>query len=104
MKKLFATVALATLVATPVLAQSYTPGASMGNIGPAPYSYAQTDKAFDAFAQAPRAHVRAQSQVREPDVIDNSDVVRDSQGNVVGEDPDANIRSQLQRDNQDTEW
>ena len=48
-------------------------------------------------AQAPR-HYAAGSSAHQ------SDVVRDLQGNVVGADPDVNIRSQLQRDNRDTEW
>jgi len=96
MNKFIAAVALATLVATPALAQSYDPDLGTGNIAPAPYAAAQTE-GFQAMAQAPRyyAPARASSQ---------SDVVRDSQGNVVGSDPDINIRSELQRDNRDTEW
>jgi hypothetical protein len=98
MNKFFAVVALATLVATPALAQSYDPDLGTGNIAPAAYAAAQTE-GFQAMAQAPRhyAPARASSALQ-------SDVVRDSQGKVVGADPDINIRSELQRDNQDTEW
>ena len=98
MNKFIAAVALASLVATPALAQSYDPDIGTGNIAPAPYAAAQTTEGFQAMAQAPRhyAPARGSSALQ-------SDVVRDSQG-VVGADPDINIRSELQRDNRDTEW
>jgi hypothetical protein len=99
MNKFIAAVALATLVATPALAQSYDPDLGTGNIAPAPYAAAQTTDGFQAMAQAPRHYAPA----RESSAL-KSDVVRDSQGNVVGADPDINIRSELQRDNRDTEW
>ena len=99
MNKFIAAVALATLVATPALAQSYDPDLGTGNIAPAPYAAAQTTEGFQAMAQAPRHYAPArESSARQ------SDVARDSQGNVVGADPDINIRSELQRDNRDTEW
>jgi hypothetical protein len=98
MNRFFAVLALASLVATPALAQSYDPDLGTGNIAPAPYAAAQTTDGFQAMAQAPRhdAPARGSSALR-------SDAVRDSQG-VVGADPDINIRSELQRDNRDTEW
>ena len=99
MNRFLAAVALASLVATPALAQSYDPDLGTGNIAPAPYAAAQTTEGLQAMAQAPRhyAPARTSSALQ-------SDVVRDSQSNVVGADPDINIRSELQRDNRDTEW
>jgi hypothetical protein len=99
MNRFFTVLALATLVTTPALAQSYDPDLGTGNIAPAPYVATQAGDGFQAMAQAARHYAPA----RESSAL-KSDVVRDSQGTVVGEDPDANIRSQLQRDNQDTEW
>lgn len=98
MNKFFAAVALATLVGTPALAQSYDPDVGTGNIAPAPYVAAQATEGFQAMAQAPRHYAPALGAS-----APQSDV-RDSQGNVVGADPDINIRSELQRDNRDTEW
>src|SRR5215213_712675 len=99
MNRFLAAMALAALVATPALAQSYDPDLGTGNIAPAPYAAAQTTEGFQAMAQVPRHYAPA----RESSAL-QSDVVRDSQGNVVGADPDINIRSELQRDNRDTEW
>jgi hypothetical protein len=76
MKTLIAAVALATLVASPVLAQS--------KLAP----YADTAAGMNAFAQAPRGTA----------VTPRSDAVIDQAGNVEA-DPDVNIRSQLQREN-----
>ena len=52
MNKFIAAVALATLVATPALAQSYDPDVGTGNIAPAPYAAAQAADGFQAMAQA----------------------------------------------------
>jgi hypothetical protein len=99
MHRFLAVMALASLVTTPALAQSYDPDIGSGNIAPAPYAAAQTTEGFQAMAQAPRYYGPA----RTPSAPE-ANVVRDSQGNVVGVDPDINIRSALQRDNRDTEW
>ena len=45
MNQFLAVLALASLVATPALAQSYDPDLGTGNIAPAPYAAAQTPKA-----------------------------------------------------------
>jgi len=50
MKNLITAVTLATLVSSPVFAQSYDPDMGTGNIAPAPY--AQTANGASAFAQA----------------------------------------------------
>jgi hypothetical protein len=84
MKNLAAGLILATLVASPVFAQSYDPDVGTGNIAPAPYAAAV--QGSDAFAQAPRSKVT------------RSDTVVDEGGHVQA-DPDLNIRSQLQREN-----
>jgi hypothetical protein len=64
-KHLIAAVALATLVASPALAQSWDPAVGSGNTTPAPYGLTidgynklngNDDRAVDAFAQAPRRH------------------------------------------------
>jgi hypothetical protein len=82
MKTFVTAVALATLVASPVLAQSYNP--DLGTAAP----YADTAAGLNAFAQAARGTA----------VTSRSDVVTDEAGNVEA-DPDINIRSQIQREN-----
>src|SRR3981081_3766106 len=88
--RFLAAMALATAISSPALAQSYDPDLGTGNVAPAPVAYADT--AANAFAQAPRAEVKhKQSELKQ------SNVVTDEAGNVEA-DPDINIRSQLQRE------
>jgi hypothetical protein len=90
--RFLAAMALATAISSPALAQSYDPDLGTGNVAPAPTAYADTASGANAFAQAPRAVVKhTQSEVN------RSDVVTDEAGNVEA-DPDINIRSQLQRE------
>jgi len=78
MKKLFTTVALVALVATPVLAQT-------------------RDRApHRARAAAPQAHVTQDQQQRRSTNPAND--VYDVHGWYVGSDPDPTIRSQLAND------
>lgn len=99
MKKFIAAMALATLVASPVLAQSWDPDVGSGNIVPAPYgqtqdgysTYQRPTNGYNAHAQAPRHHAKA-----------TRSVVEDNQ--VVGADPDVNVRAELRRDNVETEF
>jgi hypothetical protein len=90
--RFLAAMAVATTLGSPALAQSYDPDLGTGNIAPAPTSYVDTAPGINAFAQAPRAeHKRNRSE------LNRSDAVVDENGNVEA-DPDINIRSQLQRE------
>jgi hypothetical protein len=61
MKHLIAAVALATLIASPAMAQSWNPSVGSGNTVPAPYGLTENGynklNGVDTFAQAPRHHV-----------------------------------------------
>jgi hypothetical protein len=90
--RFLAAMAIATAIGSPALAQSYNPDVASGNVAPAPTAYTGTISGADAFAQAPRAHVKHnRSELK-------SDTVTDEAGNVEA-DPDLNIRSQLEREN-----
>jgi hypothetical protein len=90
--RFLAAMALATAIGSPALAQSYDPDLGTGNVAPAPTAYADTTPGANAFAQAPRAEVRHHRSE-----LNRSDAVVDENGNVEA-DPDINIRSQLQRE------
>jgi hypothetical protein len=77
--RFLAAMVVATAFGSPALAQ------------PAPY--ADTAYGIDAYAQAPRATVHSNRSE-----FNRSDAVVDENGNVEA-DPDQNIRSQLQREN-----
>jgi hypothetical protein len=90
--RFLAAMAIATALGSPALAQSYDPDLGTGNVAPAPTSYVDTMPGANAFAQAPRTVAKhTQSE------LNRSDVVTDEAGNVEA-DPDINIRSQLQRE------
>jgi Ni/Co efflux regulator RcnB len=79
MKKLFTTVALVALVATPALAQT-------------------RDRASQRVrAEAPQAYTTQQQHQQRRSANAANDVY-DIQGNYVGSDPDPTIRSQLAND------
>ena len=91
--RFLAAMAIVTAIGTPALAQSYDPDLGTGNVAPAPTSYVDTMPGANAFAQAPRAeakHYRSE--------LNRSDAVVNENGNVEA-DPDINIRSQLEREN-----
>jgi hypothetical protein len=95
-----------TIGSSPVLAQSWDPDVGSGNIAPPPYGetengasiYQHDGNGFDARAEAPRRAVRSHrsNAVRENQVVDDNQ--------VVGADPDVNVRSELMRDNEETEF
>ena len=90
--RFLAAMAIATALGSPALAQSYDPDLGTGNVAPPPVAYTDTASGANAFAQAPRAeakHYRSE--------LKQSDAVVDENGNVEA-DPDINIRSQLQRE------
>jgi hypothetical protein len=90
--RFLAAMAIATAISSPALAQSYDPDLGTGNVAPAPVAYADTTAGANAFAQAPRPVAKhTQSE------LNQSNVVTDEAGNVEA-DPDINIRSQLQRE------
>jgi len=105
MKKLLATVALVTVLATPALAQAWDPDVGSGNIAPPPYGETENgasiyqNDGFNARAEAPRAmhrsHVKAHAKASKSVYFD---------GQKVGADPDVNVRAELRRDNQETEF
>jgi hypothetical protein len=109
MKKLFATVALVTVLATPALAQSWDPDVGSGNIAPAPYGESQNgssvyqNEGFNARAEAPRRVLRSHHAAKAKTSMKASDSVY-FDGQNVGTDPDINVRAELQRDNEETEF
>ncbi|WP_068022377.1 hypothetical protein [Rhodoplanes sp. Z2-YC6860] len=113
MKKLFATVALVTVLATPALAQSWDPDVGSGNIAPAPYGESQNgssiyqNEGFNARAEAPRHMSRVRHAAKAKTLHKTSMNASDSvyfDGQNVGADPDINVRAELQRDNEETEF
>ena len=91
--RFLAAMAIAAAIGTPALAQSYDPDLGTGNVAPAPTSYVDTMPGANAFAQAPRAQVKHYRSE-----LNQSDAVVNENGNVEA-DPDINIRSQLEREN-----
>ena len=81
-KKLLIAAALATAVASPALAQTAAPQRTQVQSAP--------------FDQGNRQNGRVNSINRSYDVYHN--------GQYVGSDPDPNIRLQLRRDHDSTEW
>jgi hypothetical protein len=89
MKLLATALALATLVASPAFAQSYDPDLGSGNIVPR--------AGLTAPWLAYHGHHGAYARVPGGTVFQSPYDVYDAQGNVVGADPDPNIRAQLRR-------
>jgi hypothetical protein len=94
MKKLILTAALATVLVSPALAQSYDPDVGSGNIVPSDYAHA-TANALEAHARAPHNGVNAFARE------DRGVVFQDG---AVETDPDPNIRFQLNREAEEGEW
>jgi hypothetical protein len=70
MKKLLIVASLLTAIATPALAQSYSPGYGTGNIAPMVTNQGNQDSS-NSYAQAPqetRASLRASHRAGEPSV------------------------------------
>ena len=84
MKKLITAAALATVLVSPALAQSYHPDIGSGNIVPSPYAQAPRVAPHAAFARVNRGVVM-------PD-------------GAVAQDPDRNIRFELNREAEEGEW
>jgi hypothetical protein len=95
MKKLITAAALATVLVSPALAQSYDPDIGSGNIAPPAYAHAPRGAyhgSLGAFAR-----------------VDGGVITRNHRGVVmpdgaVATDPDANIRFQLNREAEEGEW
>jgi hypothetical protein len=91
---------------TPALAQSWDPDVGSGNIAPPPYGetdsgasiYQHDGRGFNAHAQATPRHT-----ARHAAKLNRSNVVTDD-NQVVGADPDISVRSELMRDNKETEF
>jgi hypothetical protein len=102
MRKLVTVVALATALASPALAQSYTPEVGTGNIAPPPAGQiargipngAAGAYALRAYARVPAAGAYAPA-VRPSATSDQHDVTQG--GRTFGRDPDPFIRSQMLR-------
>ena len=92
---------------TPALAQSWDPDVGSGNIAPAPYGetvsgssiYQHDGRGLNAYAQATPRHMAPRRGVK---LNRSNEVIDDNQ--VVGADPDVNVRSELLRDNKETEF
>jgi hypothetical protein len=93
MKVLIATAALATLIASPALAQNW-------QYGPSAYqAYGQYQGPGAAYAQQPYATYGGYGAYGSYGRVFRSwDSVYDSQGRYVGSDPDGKVRDQLARD------
>ena len=99
MKRLLTIMAVLTVVATPALAQSYDPSIGTGNIvaNPAAASHQTASSARHQDARSAFARVH-------PGVSQSPNAVYGEQGNLVGTDPDPNIRFQLNREAEQGEW
>jgi hypothetical protein len=94
MKKLITAAALATVLASPALAQSYDPDIGSGNIAPPVYAQAPRS-AYDAFASVPDNGLGASARVNHGSVMPDGAAARD---------PDPNIQFQLNREAEEGEW
>ena len=89
MKKLLMTASLLAALASPALAQSYNPDIGSGNLVPPPGGvYGEPWSA--AGSRMPGYAARAMAQPESEAVV--------VQGQVVGQDPDPNVRLMLRRD------
>ena len=88
MNKLLTTIAVLSVVAAPAFAQGYDPSKNIGETGI--YSgVGQQQPAFDAYARAvPHAFGVPQATTN----------VYDAAGNVIGADPDLNVRMEMRKD------
>jgi hypothetical protein len=93
MKRMFLAAAALVIAAAPAFAQSYDPEVGSGNIVQSlPQSVYQGPEG--AFARVPGA-----SRRRTPSAVYQApNVVYDEYGQVIGADPDPNVRLQLQKD------
>jgi len=95
MKKLLTAAAIATVLASPALAQSYDPDIGTGNI--APSAYAQPTRLINQF------HARGtdQNSLGAFARVGNGVVMQDG---AVARDPDPNIQFQLNREAEEGKW
>jgi hypothetical protein len=99
MKRLLTIMAVLTVVATPALAQSYDPSVGSGNIVANPAAVGHQTAASARHQDARSAFARVL-----PGATVSPNAVHDEQGNLVGTDPDPNIRFQLNREAEQGEW
>jgi hypothetical protein len=90
MKKLITAAALATVLVSPALAQAYNPDLGTGNIVPNPYAQ-EAQAPHGASHGSLAAHARVNRGVVMPD-------------GAVAQDPDRNIRFELNREAEEGEW
>src|SRR5216684_769996 len=97
MNRLLTIIAVLTVVATPALAQSYDPDLGTGNIAanPAAVSHQTAASAVHQDARSAFARVLPGTAMSQ-----SPNAVYSEQGNLVGTDPDANIRFQLHRESE----
>lgn len=88
MKKLLTTLAVLTVITGPAFALDYNPDGDNGQV------FTSTD--FSIHAPAANAHASAPRRTRAMPQV--SIPAFDVQGDVVGADPDANVRLELRRD------
>ena len=108
MNRFLAAMAFAIAVgSTPALAQSWDPDVGSGNIAPPPYGETETGASiyqhdgsgFGAYGQAAPRRMAPHHAAK----LHRSSVVTDD-NQVVGADPDVNVRAELERDNKETEF
>jgi hypothetical protein len=97
--------AAALFIAAPAFAQSYDPEVGSGNIAPAQAApvYQGAHGAYQGAQGAQGAYARVPTGTRVPGAripgaSPAPNAVYDEHNNVIGADPDPNVRLQLQRD------
>jgi len=93
MKKILAATAVAMVIAAPAFAQSYDPDLGSGNIS-AQVAPSTSYRGAGAFARV----VPNQGGFVRGTRLQSPSTVYDGHGQVIGADPDPNVRLQLQKD------
>jgi hypothetical protein len=100
MKKIFMCAAVATVLASPAFAQSYSPGYGTGNLVNLPaLEHRGGESANGSFAYEPPHATRRQLRGIRGEALSpaDRDTVYES-GQYIGRDPDPNVRLELRRD------
>jgi hypothetical protein len=95
MKKILAATAVAMVIAAPAFAQSYDPDLGSGNIS----AQVAPSGAYRGGAGAFARVVPGQAGFVRGTRLQSPNAVYDGHGQLIGADPDANVRMQLQKDN-----
>ena len=107
-KMLYIAAALGVVIASPAFAQSYDPDLGSGNVGGAPTTSSGPYRGAEgAYRAAPGGYRGAEgAYARVPNGaaghgaarVQTPNAAYDNEGQVIGADPDPNVRLQLKRD------